>query len=61
MNKLFYITAYSHRVNDWERFLVSGPNEEACRAAVRTGLAPGWGIRGVRFVCMTPDRVYELA
>lgn len=59
MNKLFFLSAYSQKQNEWVQFFVAVENEEDAREEVEKSLAYGWKIDSCEFVCDTPDDLFK--
>lgn len=48
---VWFAVLYSHRENQYARFLLTAESEEAARATVLEGMAPGWAVRRCERMC----------
>lgn len=57
--RLFYIGAYSRKLTEERRFLVSADNENQARLLVNRQLTGDYLIRHSRMICFTPETIFE--
>lgn len=58
MNELYFICAYSHRLNEWARFVITARSKELAVQECTGDLAFGWKVKSVTFLCNTSDDVF---
>lgn len=64
MNRLYCVTVFNHRQNQYEAVLVTVRETQTITDAeneVKEGYGSEWKIHGSTFVCSTPDDVHLIA
>lgn len=57
MNKLYYVSAYSHRLNQYMRVLYTAPDANAVEGRLVSDYEDDWRAERIEYVCMTPEEV----